>query len=205
MQPHASEDRGILLHRCVKSFTDSLLDLLVAPLTSTPAIAASSADPSKPADADADESPPAPPTPPESTELLYLGPDENITPVDIDWIVAHAARRGYSQPAAFMSSKPREGINHKEFGVTSEGVAVFLAEALRSIGVRPDAEPWTVKLTGGPDGDVAGNMLKILHREYGDHVKVVGMADGSGCAEDPEGLPMGELLRLFDRALPLSR
>ena len=64
------------------------------------------------------------------------------------------------------------------------------------------AQPWTVKLRGGPDGDVGGNMLKILHREYGSMVRVVGMADGSGCAEDPQGLPMAELLRLFDAGLP---
>ena len=48
------------------------------------------------------------------------------------------------------------------------------------------------------DGDVAGNMLKILHREYGGMVRVVGMADGSGCAEDPAGLDMAELLRLVE-------
>ena len=54
------------------------------------------------------------------TELLYLGPDENITPTDIEWVVARAAERGYRMPSAFMSSKPRAGINHKEFGVTSE-------------------------------------------------------------------------------------
>jgi len=53
------------------------------------------------------------------------------------------------------------GINHKEFGVTSEGVAVFLDVALNLIGVSPKERPWTVKLTGGPDGDVAGNMLKL--------------------------------------------
>jgi hypothetical protein len=40
------------------------------------------------------------------------------------------------------------------YGVTSEGVAVFLGEALRAIGIRPTAEPWSIKLTGGPDGDV---------------------------------------------------
>merc|ERR1719331_1152405 len=107
-------------------------------------------------------------------------------------------------PSAFMSSKPRAGINHKEYGVTSEGVAVFLAEALRSIGIEPSADAWTVKMTGGPDGDVAGNMLKILHRDYGDKVRVVGMADGTGCAEDPNGLPMDELLRLFESGLPLG-
>jgi glutamate dehydrogenase len=49
---------------------------------------------------------------------------------------------------------------------------------------------------GGPDGDVAGNELKILFREYGGNVKVVGIADHSGCAEDPNGLDKDELLRL---------
>jgi glutamate dehydrogenase len=42
-------------------------------------------------------------------EVLYLGPDEQVTPYDIEWIVARAARRGYATPAAFMSSKPRAG------------------------------------------------------------------------------------------------
>jgi len=79
-----------------------------------------------------------------------------------------------------------------------------LHEALKQIGIEPTKQPWTVKLTGGPDGDVAGNMLKIMARDYGEHVKVVGLADGSGCAEDPDGLPMGELLRMFDAALPLA-
>jgi len=35
-------------------------------------------------------------------------------------------------------------------------------------------------------------------------VRVVGLADGSGCAEDPDGLPMAELLRLVDASLPLA-
>lgn len=47
--------------------------------------------------------------------------------------------------------------------------------------------------TGGPDGDVAGNEIKILFREYGDNVKIVGIADGSGCAEDPDGLDHEEV------------
>lgn len=52
----------------------------------------------------------------------------------------------------------------------------------------------------GPDGDVAGNEVKILIREYGDNVKFVGIADHSGCAEDPNGLNHEELLRLFHEA-----
>jgi glutamate dehydrogenase len=39
--------------------------------------------------------------------------------------------------------------------------------------------------------------VKILIREYGDKVQFVGIADHSGCAEDPNGLNHEELLRLF--------
>lgn len=135
-------------------------------------------------------------------ETLYLGPDENITPALIEWAVARAARRGHPLAAAFMSSKPGAGINHKEYGVTSEGVTVFLDVALRAMGIDPRTQDFTVKLTGGPDGDVAGNELKILHREYGEHAKVVGIADGSGALIDPDGLDHGELLRLVEASEP---
>jgi glutamate dehydrogenase len=56
----------------------------------------------------------------------------------------------------------------------------------------------------GPDGDVAGNELKILFREYGDNAKIVGIADASGCAEDPAGLDHDELLRLVEESLTIS-
>jgi glutamate dehydrogenase len=137
-------------------------------------------------------------------ETLYLGPDENITPELIEWVVARAARRGHKLAAAFMSSKPGAGINHKEYGVTSEGVTVFLEVALRAVGIDPRAQDFTVKLTGGPDGDVAGNEIKILHREYGSHAKIVGIADGSGSAEDPDGLDHDELLRLVGLSQPIA-
>ena len=42
---------------------------------------------------------------------------------------------------------------------------------------------FTVKMTGGPDGDVAGNMIKILQREYGSGCRVVGLADATGKRE----------------------
>lgn len=48
-------------------------------------------------------------------------------------------------------------------------------------------------LLGGPDGDVAGNEIKILIREYRDNVKIVGLSDVSGCAEDPDGLDHEEV------------
>lgn len=132
-------------------------------------------------------------------EIVYLGPDEQIIPSDIAWIIKRAGQRGYPNPAAFMSSKKDDGFNHKEFGVTSEGIVVFLDVAVRRVlNIDPHKEPFTIKVTGGPDGDVAGNLLKILFREYGSNCKVLGVSDGFGVAEDPEGLDMDELLRLVE-------
>lgn len=130
-------------------------------------------------------------------EIIYLGPDENITNDLIEWVPVQAERRGYRYAAAFMSSKPGAGINHKEYGVTSEGLNVFLDNMLRNLGINPKAERFTIKMTGGPDGDVAGNELKILHREYGENARVVAISDGFGAAQDPEGLNWKELIRLF--------
>lgn len=168
--------------RVVKAFADGLLDLIVPPEELPTRIVDRLGKP----------------------EVLYLGPDENITPEHIEWIVDRARRRGYPLAAAFMSSKPGAGINHKVYGVTSEGVTVFLDAALRAIGIDPRSQPFTVKLTGGPDGDVAGNELKILHREYGERARIVGIADGSGAAEDPDGLDHQELLRLVEGSLPIA-
>lgn len=173
---------GAKLDRSVKGFVDSIIDLI----TPDPEVRRFIVDHFG------------------KDELLYLGPDENITPRLIEWIVDRARRRGYPTPSALMSSKPGAGINHKEYGVTSEGVTVFLEVGLRFIGIDPRRDPFTVKITGGPDGDVAGNEIKILHRDYADNARIVGIADGSGSAEDPDGLDHSELLRLVELSLPVS-
>ncbi len=139
-----------------------------------------------------------------SKELLYLGPDENVSNALIEWIIKRAHRRGHPMPNAFMSSKPGAGINHKQYGVTSEGVTVFLETALKKVGIDPRTTPFTVKITGGPDGDVAGNEILILEREYGNNVRILGIADGSASLEDPAGLDMTELKRLVNASLPVS-
>jgi glutamate dehydrogenase len=131
-------------------------------------------------------------------EIIYLGPDENVTKDLIVWITEQAARRKYKYAKAFMSSKPGAGINHKEYGVTSEGLNVYVDHVLKFLGIDPLKTPFTVKMTGGPDGDVAGNELKILHRQYGNNARVVAIADGFGAAYDPEGLNWKELLHLVD-------
>jgi len=172
------ERRNRVLRKSVRGFTDAVLDLILPSKNMVDHLG--------------------------FDELIYLGPDEQIIPEDINWIIQQAGVRGYPIPAAFMSSKPLAGINHKEYGVTSEGVAVFLDVALRNNGIDPNNEEFSVKITGGPDGDVAGNLMRILFREYGENVKIVGVADGSGSAEDPKGLPHAELMRLFEAALPIG-
>jgi glutamate dehydrogenase len=186
--PEGGSKAAILVHpqgrvsRSVKAFVNSILDLITPDKKTTAKVVDRL----------------------NHKELIYLGPDENITPKLIDWIVDRARRRGYPMPTALMSSKPGAGINHKEYGVTSEGVVVFLDTALRAIGINPDEDTFTVKITGGPDGDVAGNGIRILNREYGDNVKFLGIADGSGCGEDPDGLDHNELLRLFEEELSIA-
>lgn len=135
---------------------------------------------------------------PAAEEYLYLGPDENVTNDLINWIVEHSANRGYRYPATIMSSKPSTGINHKEFGVTSEGVIIFLRQALIQHGIDPHENPFTVKLTGGPDGDVGGNAIRILVRDYPKTARIVAVADGTGAASDPDGLSHEELMRLVE-------
>ncbi|MCG8421547.1 MAG: NAD-glutamate dehydrogenase [Proteobacteria bacterium] len=166
----------IPLNRSFKAFVNSLIDLM----SPDEAVRAQIANPSG------------------LLERLYLGPDENISPELIEWVANRAKERGFPSPNALMSSKPDAGINHKEYGVTSEGVTVFLEEALLEIGIDPRKEPFTVKIAGGPDGDVAGNEMRILDREFGENARIVGIADGSGCAEDPDGLNHAELIRLFE-------
>ncbi len=168
--------------RCAQSFADALLDLT----SPDPAVTERLVDYYG------------------APELLYLGPDENVSDELIEWVVERARHRFYSLPAAFMSSKPGAGINHKAYGITSEGVTVFLDVALRRLGIDPKQQPFTVKLTGGPDGDVGGNEIKILLRDYPETVKIVGIADGSGCAEDPQGLKAEELMRLVTISQPIA-
>ncbi|HCG04873.1 MAG TPA: amino acid dehydrogenase [Desulfovibrio sp.] len=131
-------------------------------------------------------------------EIIYCGPDENIQPAHIAWMVERARQRGYRWPSAFMSSKAGAGINHKEYGVTSIGVMVFAEEMLRHLGIDPFTQPFTVKITGGPKGDVAGNLMRLMFETYGANARVVAVSDGHGAAWDPAGLDPAELLRLID-------
>jgi glutamate dehydrogenase len=105
----SDESKNFVMRKSVKAFVDSVLDLIVQTEETKEHIVDLFG----------------------KKEVLYLGPDEQVIPEDIDWVIQRAAYRGYETPGAFMSSKPRAGINHKVYGVTSEGVNVYLDVALR--------------------------------------------------------------------------
>ena len=94
-------------------------------------------------------------------EPIELGPDENMHDEMIEAIAALSVRRGYVLGSGIMSSK-KVGINHKQYGVTSLGVVTFAEIAMREQGIDLRRDPFTLKLTGGPNGDVAGNALRLL-------------------------------------------
>ncbi|HSN93347.1 MAG TPA: NAD-glutamate dehydrogenase domain-containing protein [Anaeromyxobacteraceae bacterium] len=131
-------------------------------------------------------------------EPIELGPDENMHDAMIEEIAALSVRRGYLLGGGIMSSK-RVGINHKEFGVTSTGVVAFAEIAMRERGVDLRRDRFGVKLTGGPNGDVAGNAIRLLlQRCPGAEIRLV--VDGTGALADPAGLDRGELSRIVLRA-----
>ena len=132
-------------------------------------------------------------------EYVYLGPDENMHNSMIDWIADTSERVGYKPKKAFISSKPLLGINHKEFGITSFGLHTNLKVVMDELKMDPKHNPFTIKISGGPDGDVAGNELVYLHREFPKTAKIIAITDGTGTIRDLEGLSHKALLTLFDK------
>jgi glutamate dehydrogenase len=119
-------------------------------------------------------------------EPIELGPDENMHDSMIEQIAELSLRRGYILGTGVMSSK-RVGINHKQYGVTSTGLVTFAEIAMREQGVDIRKDPFSVKFTGGPNGDVAGNAMRILlERCPGVQIRLI--VDGAGALYDPNGL-----------------
>lgn len=130
-------------------------------------------------------------------EYIYLGPDENMHDPMIQWIAELSKKYNYKPGRAFISGKPRLGINHKEYGVTSLGVNVYMHKLLLHLGIDPEKDTFTVKMSGGPDGDVAGNQMCNLHKHYPNTAKLVAITDVSGTIYDPKGLDLSTLVELF--------
>lgn len=128
-------------------------------------------------------------------EPIELGPDENMHDNMIETIAWMSKRRGYMLGIGIMSSK-RVGINHKEYGVTSTGVVAFAEITMAELDIDIRRDPFTVKFTGGPNGDVAGNALRIM-LERCPKVNVGLILDGTAALCDPEGADHGELGRIL--------
>ena len=119
-------------------------------------------------------------------EPIELGPDENMHDQMIEAIAELSVRRGYVLGSGIMSSK-KVGINHKQYGVTSLGVVTFAEIAMREQGIDIRHDAFSVKLTGGPNGDVAGNALRLL-LERCPRVSIRLIVDGTAALVDPAGL-----------------
>lgn len=136
-------------------------------------------------------------------EYIYLGPDENMHNEMIEWIAEYSKYCGYKLGKAFISSKPKYGINHKEFGVTSLGVNVYMHQVLLYLNINPEKDRFTVKMSGGPDGDVGGNQIYNLYRFYPKTAKLLAITDVSGTMYDPEGIDLPSLVSLFKEEKPI--
>jgi glutamate dehydrogenase len=137
------------------------------------------------------------------TETLFLGPDERSSEL-MNWAALYAKQRSYSYWKAFTTGKAPEigGIPHDVHGMTTVGVHEYVLAVLEKLGLE---EQSIVKIqTGGPDGDLGSNEIRISKD------RTIGVVDGSGVLYDPEGINREGLLRLagkrkmvehFDRTL----
>ncbi len=118
-------------------------------------------------------------------EPIELGPDENMHDSMIEEIAAISRERGYILGIGVMSSK-RVGINHKEYAVTSTGVVTFTEITLKQLGLNIRKDPFTVKFTGGPNGDVAGNAMNLMLARC-PKMAITLILDGTAALVDPKG------------------
>ena len=130
-------------------------------------------------------------------EILFFGPDEGTADY-MDWASQHARKRGASFWNAFTTGKSQAlgGIPHDLFGMTTRSVHQYVLGIYRKLGLK---EADCTKLqTGGPDGDLGSNEIKISTD------KTIGVVDGSGVLYDPKGIDRTELMRLAKSRLMIN-
>ncbi|KAF9941857.1 NAD-dependent glutamate dehydrogenase [Modicella reniformis] len=130
-------------------------------------------------------------------EILFFGPDEGTADY-MDWASAHARVRGASFWKAFTTGKSQSlgGIPHDIYGMTTRSVHQYVLGIYRKLGMKE--ENCRKLQTGGPDGDLGSNEIKISKD------KTCGIVDGSGVLYDPEGIDRPELTRLASNRLMIS-
>ncbi|ACM20122.1 Glu/Leu/Phe/Val dehydrogenase superfamily protein [Geotalea daltonii FRC-32] len=127
-------------------------------------------------------------------EPIEIGPDENMHDSMIETIARLSAQRGYMLGIGIISSK-KVGINHKEYGVTSTGVVRFAEITMEHVGICMGRDLFSVKFTGGPNGDVAGNAMRIM-LDRCPRMSIRLILDGTAALFDPSGADRNELSRI---------
>ena len=94
------------------------------------------------------------------------------------------------------------GINHKRSASPRKASPCSCTRRCFD-GHRADEQPWSVKLTGGPDGDVGGNMLKILPAVW--RWCASSASPTARVRRGPTGAADGGAARLFDEGLRSAR
>ncbi|CAO3644517.1 unnamed protein product [Mucor hiemalis] len=130
-------------------------------------------------------------------EILFFGPDEG-TAEYMDWASQHARRRGAGFWKAFTTGKSQSlgGIPHDLYGMTTRSVHQYVLGIYRVLGLQE--EEVTKVQTGGPDGDLGSNEIKISKD------KTIAIVDGSGVLYDSEGINREELSRLAEARVMIS-
>ncbi|KAI0462822.1 hypothetical protein LJB42_003625 [Komagataella kurtzmanii] len=124
-------------------------------------------------------------------EILFMGPDENSAGY-VDWATLHARKRGAPWWKSFFTGKSQTlgGIPHDEYGMTSLSVRAYVNKIYEKLDIK-DLSKITKLQTGGPDGDLGSNEIKLSRDE-----SYVAIVDGSGVIVDENGLDKAELLSL---------
>jgi glutamate dehydrogenase len=132
-------------------------------------------------------------------EILFLGPDEGTAHL-MDWASEYAKTRGYLYWKAFTTGKSasRGGIPHDEYGMTTHSVREYIMGIQRKLGL---CQQLITKVqTGGPDGDLGSNEIKMSSPNE----KTIAIVDGSGVLYDPKGIDRQELLVLANKRQPIQ-
>lgn len=110
----------------------------------------------------------------------------------------HARERGYPYWKAFTTGKTvgRGGIPHDMYGMTTRSVRGYITGIQSMLDL--DGKKCTKMQTGGPDGDLGSNEIKLGHE------RTVAIVDGSGVLVDSEGINREELVRLAGIRSPIK-
>lgn len=130
-------------------------------------------------------------------EILFFGPDEGTADM-MDWASQQARERGAYFWKAFTTGKSQSigGIPHDTFGMTTRSVHQYKLGIYRKLGLKEEDQRKVQ--TGGPDGDLGSNEIKISKD------KTIGIVDGSGVLYDPRGLDREELMKLATKRKTIS-